>query len=236
MTEARDPKVSGAYRELAREEPPAAVDRRIAAAAREALGVHPAPLVAPTARRAWYVPLAAAAVIVLAVAITWHIQLEQPGLDGEDAPAQAAAKDAGTAAPSPAAAVPAGEAAAQRAELAAPPARKAATPPPDSMQRREEMHSGNRAPAAPAPDVVGAPVGPAAQPVPKIAGEARGPAHPDARVTGSREQADEPPEKWLERIAELRRAGRHEEADKAIAEFRKRYPDYRVPEALLKRP
>ena len=40
------------------------------------------------------------------------------------------------------------------------------------------------------------------------------------------------PGKWLERIEELRRAGRLDEAKAELAEFRKRYPDYRLPEPL----
>jgi hypothetical protein len=49
-----------------------------------------------------------------------------------------------------------------------------------------------------------------------------------------REEArTETPEKQLERIAELRQAGRHEEADRLLAEFRKRYPDYRISEEML---
>ena len=40
------------------------------------------------------------------------------------------------------------------------------------------------------------------------------------------------PERELERIAELRRLGRDEDADRALAEFRKRYPDYRSPDAM----
>jgi len=36
------------------------------------------------------------------------------------------------------------------------------------------------------------------------------------------------PERELDRIVELRRQGRDEEADKALAEFRKRYPDYEI--------
>jgi len=36
------------------------------------------------------------------------------------------------------------------------------------------------------------------------------------------------PERELERIAALRAQGRDEEADKALAEFRKRYPDYQM--------
>ena len=45
----------------------------------------------------------------------------------------------------------------------------------------------------------------------------------------------EPPEKWLERIAELRKQSRHEEAEKALEAFRKRYPGYKLPESVLKK-
>src|SRR5258705_4696761 len=65
------------YRQLPREEPPAALDAKIRAEARRAVVVHPAPLVAPTGRRNWYFPVAAAAVIVLAVAVTWQVEREQ---------------------------------------------------------------------------------------------------------------------------------------------------------------
>jgi hypothetical protein len=47
--------------------------------------------------------------------------------------------------------------------------------------------------------------------------------------------AEESPERWLERIAELRRAGRDDDADRLLAEFRRRFPDYRIPEAVLER-
>jgi hypothetical protein len=40
------------------------------------------------------------------------------------------------------------------------------------------------------------------------------------------------PEAWLARIAELRKQGRKREADESLAEFRKRYPAYRIPEPL----
>jgi hypothetical protein len=39
----------------------------------------------------------------------------------------------------------------------------------------------------------------------------------------------------LDRIARLRSEGRHAEADKALEEFRRRYPDYRIPEDVLER-
>ena len=40
------------------------------------------------------------------------------------------------------------------------------------------------------------------------------------------------PEAWLERIAELRKQNRKREADESLAEFRKRYPGYKIPEPL----
>jgi hypothetical protein len=43
------------------------------------------------------------------------------------------------------------------------------------------------------------------------------------------------PEQWLQGIADLRRQGRHEEADKALAEFRRAYPDYKISEAILQK-
>jgi hypothetical protein len=43
------------------------------------------------------------------------------------------------------------------------------------------------------------------------------------------------PERLLERIAELRKEGRHSEADQLLAEFRQRYPDYRISEEMLQK-
>jgi hypothetical protein len=45
----------------------------------------------------------------------------------------------------------------------------------------------------------------------------------------------ETPERRLERIADLRVKGLHDEADRALAEFRRAYPDYRISEELLRR-
>jgi len=47
--------------------------------------------------------------------------------------------------------------------------------------------------------------------------------------------AEDSPERWLARIAELRRAGRDDEAEQLLAEFRRRYPDYRIPQAMSKK-
>ena len=47
--------------------------------------------------------------------------------------------------------------------------------------------------------------------------------------------APESHERVLERIAELRKEGQHDEADKLLAEFRQRYPDYRISEEMLQK-
>src|SRR5258706_2865537 len=77
MSERDDP-VSRRYRELPAEEPPRALDEALLAASRRAVAARPAPLVAQAGRQRWYVPLAAAAVIVLAVGLTLRVQLERP--------------------------------------------------------------------------------------------------------------------------------------------------------------
>ena len=42
-------------------------------------------------------------------------------------------------------------------------------------------------------------------------------------------------EQWLQGIVDLKRQGRDEEAEKQLGEFRKRYPDYRIPEAIAEK-
>jgi hypothetical protein len=48
----------------------------------------------------------------------------------------------------------------------------------------------------------------------------------------SRQSIEVSPEQWLAQIAELRRDGRDDEADRQLAEFRRRFPDYRIPQSL----
>src|SRR2546428_12479398 len=78
MAAERDPKVSQRYRGLGAEEPPRELDQAILAAAHRAAGRPHAPLVTPAGRHRWYFSLGAAAVMVLAVAVTWHLEREQP--------------------------------------------------------------------------------------------------------------------------------------------------------------
>jgi hypothetical protein len=262
MTDERDPGVSAAYRSLSAEEPPRALDEAILAAARR-------PRISParTWTRRWALPLSLAAVVLLSVTVTLQMQLEQPGLDGPQAPRPAAtAKDQPLPQPQPlklkaeeqlqTAAKPQARQEARRAEPkafaeagagrapkaasgpAAEQAPAAAAPPPvasgslasradsgssedssygDSALRREENRAAHDAEAA-----ARAPQAAAVLAKRPAAGQAV-------------KQAAETPEQELERIAKLRAEGRHEEADKALAEFRKRHPDYRIGEDLLRR-
>src|SRR6266496_4022769 len=51
------------------------------------------------------------------------------------------------------------------------------------------------------------------------------------RVAGS-EAKERTPEKWLEDIRKLKTQGKTAEVERELAEFKKRYPDYRPPDDL----
>jgi hypothetical protein len=46
------------------------------------------------------------------------------------------------------------------------------------------------------------------------------------------EAKERTPEKWLEDIRKLKTEGKAAEAERELAEFKKRHPEYRVPEDL----
>jgi hypothetical protein len=228
MTDERDTGVSRRYAELGREEPPEALDRAIIAAACRAVEARPAPLVAPADRRSWRFPLAAAAVIVLSVAVSWHLQLEERAPGGPAPEARA---------PQPAARVPAPEAPVTQERPRAAPVAKAAQP------ERRDAQPAQEPPPAPPPAVLASPAASGSAPAtPEAVATAKAEGGPAAaepvrslRLARNQDSAAELPEKWLERIAALRSAGRHEEADRALEEFRKRHPDYRIAEEVRKR-
>lgn len=206
MTE--DPKLSQRYRDLPREEPPAHLDAAIRAAARRAAETRPAPLVVPSGRRRWYFPLAAAAIIVLAVAVTVHVERERPDPELAVATAPEAAKE------------PAAEPL-LRSERAADAAK------PSSPREDEQRDARAASQAVPKP-------APAAPPPAEEAARERALAERQAAAAPAK-AAGRTPEQWLQGIVDLRRQGRHEEADKELAEFRKRHPDYRIAPELLEK-
>ena len=222
-------KISERYGELPREEPPRHLDDAILAASRRESRSRPAPLVVPSGRRRWYFPVAAAAIIVLAVAVTVHMERDEENFEVAEAPAAQA----------PAAQAPVPEAAGKRETFTPDP--KLAPAPAPQLRDLQKAQPAQPAPAAPPPP-------PAEEP----ANRARAMARADAEQAQAREEtraaAPSParaasdrlasaaavasPEQWLQGIADLRRQGRHEEADRQLAEFRKRYPDYRIPDAI----
>jgi len=223
MADERDDDISRRYRELGAEQPPPELDRAILSAAREAVERPRVPLVPPGGRQRWYYSLAAAAVAIFAVAITVHFEREQP--DGESAaPASAPLHEReGDSAAAKRKAEPPAPARADRRPRAAP-ATPAAPP------------SAEEAPAnAAAADAVtsGAPASSAetrAAEQNAASQYQRAPA-PAANRALARAAA-ETPQQWLERIAELRAQGRQQDADRELAEFKRRYPDYQIPAAM----
>ena len=253
MSEPND-RLERAYRSLAREEPPASLDAEILAAARRALA-------RPSMARRWGVPVSIAAVVMLAVGVTLEMQHEEPGIEistpaHEGAGVQPAAPEAQPAVK------PAQEG---KREAAAPEAKRepaAAAPEPRQEKpkafaaprlesRRKDATSAaapravapeaSRAsvapaqPQAPAPSVEGAPVSPStaegrfAAPAASMAKRSAAPgASADTMASTS-------PVAELERIAKLREEGRDAEADRALEEFRKRFPGYRIDEAMWRR-
>lgn len=255
MTDERDAKVSAAYRRLGADEPPRVLDEAILAAARRSAR--------PWTRR-WGVPLSLAAVLVLSVTVTLRIQHEQPGIEMPAPVKKEVARVDRPAAAAPQEQAPTSAKAAADLAVRAPPQkpslRREAEAFPGASQDRAAAE--NRAAAA-APAAVPSAATQAEAPAlakradadaGSVAGSAAGavapppaPAVPAApamramqreRVAADRMEARRPaltPERELERIADLRKEQKHDEADKALAEFRKHYPDFRIPEAMRER-
>jgi hypothetical protein len=205
-------KISDRYRALPREEPPRALDDAILAAGRRA----------GKGRNRWYVSLAAAAVIVLGVALTMHVERERPAEEVVSSVEpqkqvmadQAKSEPAGRTEPKPFAVEP-------------PP------PPPlrSESRRRENVAEAPAPPSAPSPraDESKAQLRqaePAGERREVMASAAAAPASRFARAA---------PEQWLLAIDDLKRQGKHEEASRELAEFRKRHPNYRIPEAITEK-
>jgi len=117
----------------------------------------------------------------------------------------------------------------------------------DAPGPAEERRAAAPQPAAPAEDLAArAPAAARRSVAPLVAAPASKPApHANAMMEARKEAASadapapvwqgfekEPPQRWLERVAELRRVGRVADADAMLAEFKRRFPGYPLPPAL----
>lgn len=229
----RDERLTQAYRALGGEEPPRALDEAILAASRR----RPA---------RWRVPLSIAAVLVLAVGVTLRMLPPQPGAEsvalapqvietprpaaGSAEPPARQAQEAQVSAAAPrepvaglarsdtSAAAPAfADARAERSEA---PARPGEARAPAALAGAKRAETPAAAASAPRADEVSA------------AGVMQ--SAPAAPAPAKLSEAALTPEDWLKRIAELRKQGREREAQESLAAFKKRYPDFKIPEALTR--
>ena len=276
MTDSDD-RIARRYRELAREEPPPALDAAILARARQATGDGPS-FPAPEETRVrprfprWAGPMSIAAVLVLGIGVSLRMQLEQPGIE-TSAPAIEPSQASEYSMP------PGAESAPAPAPAVAADAARPATAPKAARQNRPDtapvpkpfadapIHERSRSENATSQAIPAAPPASAFAPSPQPALDSlqAAPAQPPAAVraqeapaaaqsaplrakrevalpdsAGARElrkslAPETDPDRELERIARLREAGSHAQADAALAEFRRRRPDYRIPEGMWER-
>ena len=236
-----DPKLSRLYRETSTEGPPAVLDAAILAAAKKQAAIRQGRKRSILSR--WMVPASAIATLVLGVSIALLVEREHPETTDDTAtpqiaprpqsPPPASSKETAKAKgvdgaaggvavkkEAPAAAVPAQAPVLRPAE----PASSAA----DTVQaegRAQTTEPRMETEATAARDAAMGGPGAAAPAAPAAA----------ARPAPMRQYATRrSPEAWLDDIGRLKREGREKEAAEQLAEFRKAYPAYAVPESVSK--
>jgi len=222
-----DPKLSRLYREASSEQPPAALDDAILAAARKRTAKARSRELSPWWR--WMAPASAIATLVLGVSLALLIERERPETINETSirptppqrPPSARAGESAT----PKTADHAAPAAAAKQET---PAASAARAFP-AERRTKAAEPGMSAPKAALESNV------AGDSAPRAAGAVAAPA--PAAASGlapmPEQAAQRSAEAWLEEIGRLSRAGRDQDAAEQLAQFRKAYPGHTVPEGLL---
>lgn len=247
------------YRSLAREEPPASLDAEILAAARRAVA-RPS-----LARRWGVpVSMAALLVLAVGVTLEMQHEEPGIETSAPKAPASVPAENSPRQEPAsgslqgaaPAASPPVQAPAESKPALAVPlkpPEKKAKREAPATREAPAMREAPQAFPAVPAPVqsqgnlVRQAPPATASAPMPaappaaaeqRFAAPAPSMAKRSATTGGAAADlmtATTSPATELEKIAQLREAGRDAEADRALEEFRKRYPDYRIDDAMWQR-
>lgn len=239
-----DARLEALYRKLPASEPDASLDAAVQAMARRAVATTQLAARVPSHRR-WLPLFSAAAVVALAVGFAFRLgpQLwQRPAAVPPAEPAATTAPPAAESAPAPTALA---KPAMQLSRPSVAPAAKAA---PNDLQKMENAAS-QPAPrafptsralrdAAPPPAAEAKP----ALPAPAMAApmQAR---HADTESTGAPKQtlaapaaadrnASLYPEHWLANIRQMLRDNQREAALRSLQEFRKKYPDYVLPDDL----
>lgn len=248
MTEPRqdlpdDPQVSRLYREHAQAEPSAAIDQNILAQARQAVAARP-PVTRSTGWwQRWRMPLTLLTTVMLTVSLTLLVE-RQPGElstpPATEKPRSESVQD-GFVAPGKKQAEPPPPA--RPVQTPAAPALKESRPAPRADSRERDASHASKINAGQAPAAPSAAINSeSAAPVDNAAGQAasRGElrAAPEssaatpaaAPLAKSRADGTRTPERWLEEIRALRSAGKTEEAERQLGEFRRAYPNYPLPE------
>lgn len=240
MTEPRqdlptDPQLSRLYRERAVDEPADVIDQRILAAARQAVSsirLHEAPRNGWWQR--WRMPLSLATTVMLTVMLALLVE-RQPT---EISIAPSREKEAVESTQKRAEPVPIPPAPAKAVQVPASPSVQKIQPKAELGQsERDSSGASNRAAdqavAAPSPNTKAESASPASSPSEAAMRAAPAlSAGPPAATPLAKSRADNSrsPAVWLEEIRTLRRAGKTEEAERQLREFRLAYPDYLLPE------
>jgi hypothetical protein len=228
-----DSELSRAYKEAAREKPPAALDAAILEEARRAVD-HGGRVARSPFARAWLVPASLAAVLLLTVGLVTFVSRESgEALSPEGGPRRALEADrlqsqqprSKLEAQAPAA--PLAEEPALMKQQKTPAEKKAAPAPPPAKMRTD-------APASVTPAMVPAESAERVRARDEVGGQGKEDKReqlPPAALTATEMRALSP-EEWLKRIAQLREQGRHDEAEASLAAFKKRYPEYPIEKFL----
>jgi len=247
--ELRDEQLLRLYREAAGSEPPEALDRAILAAAlAEAAPAKPR-------RRAWWQtwagPASVAATLVLTVTLTLMVQQESESPAPEAPPVKTDAADFAVKPAAPSAKVK--QEAARLPEAPRSEPEGASVPKPFTGEMKAQPAAPAGAAAPPLPSLPPPPPAPAAEPL-----ESGVPAQPAATLRRQAAPATDvaadavearaksaplrkeaagaamtrSPGQWLEDIRQLKQQGKEKEAAESLADFRKAYPDYRLPDDL----
>ena len=239
MIEPRDEELSRIYRDAEALEPPQRVDDNILAASRRVAGAKPRSARAGFTRR-WGMPVALAATVAVTSTLMLMEFERQSGLETiiSAAPSDNQPSKSTSATPKPAArATPIPQAAARRDREEQRPSEGTA-----SSERLGTAQPGSAADVPRAPEVLRQE--PARAPAAALAADANtlresastlqraGVIGPTAGRVAVSEAKERTPEKWLEDIRKLKTQGKTVEAERELAEFKKRYPDYRLPEDM----